>query len=191
MPVYALYIPTAGRPVTGVGMERFASRELAGRVLKERNATKRSRSFCIDVPRPVSGSGWPEAKFPDADKTGYMRVFLRYAADPAPSLLDTPDEEWIVREGGRTGVVERLPWSRGDERVVVKRGRLSVTPKMARAVPSVLKERTVRCARPSCPLVFTGSATDGLSFEKLYMQHGWCRRGSVTGVIHFCPRHAS
>jgi len=110
MPVYALYVPTARRPVSGIGMERFASRELTGRVLKERNATGRSRTFYVGAPRPASAYDWPVQEFRLADETGYMRVFLRYAGDPVPGLLDEPDEEWIVREGGPRGVVVRIPW---------------------------------------------------------------------------------
>jgi hypothetical protein len=131
VPVYALYIPTARRPVSGIGMEMFSSREFAGNILKERNATGRSRTFYVGMDRRTSGADWPKARFPDADETGYMRVFLRYARERAPGLLDRPDEEWIVREGGSRGVVERLPWGDGDERLTLPsddRLRIAPTP---------------------------------------------------------------
>lgn len=126
MAVYALYIPTARRPAPGAGMERFNSRELTGRVLRERNATRRSKTFYVaDGKQPWDR---PETEFPQADETGYMRVFLRYAKDPVPDLTDTPDEEWIVESGGRQGKVARLPWNDNDEQLTAQEGKLVVTP---------------------------------------------------------------
>ena len=126
MPVYALYIPTARRSVSGIEMEKFASREHTARILKRRNNTKRSNTYyVVDRERP---SDQERGFFQDADRTGYMRVFLRYAADPVPGLLDTPDEEWILERGGKEGVVVRLPWTELDERVSAKGELFSVVP---------------------------------------------------------------
>lgn len=128
MPMYALYIPTARRPVSGVAMERFTSRELASRILVERNATGKSKTFyTADGKQPWDR---PSVVFPLADETGYMRVFLSKAKDPVPELLSRPDEEWVVRVGGKRGVVERLPWGDGGESVVAdwRRRALHVSP---------------------------------------------------------------
>lgn len=119
MAVYVLYVPTARRSVWGIEMEKFPSREETARILKERNNTKRSRTYyVVDRERP---SDQTRGFFQDADKTGYMRVFLRYAKDPVPGLLDTPDEEWILEKGGREGVVVRLPWMEGDEKLTPRK----------------------------------------------------------------------
>jgi hypothetical protein len=126
--MYALYVPTARRPVSGVTMERFASKELAARILVERNSTGKSKTFyTADGKQPWDR---PPVEFPLADETGYMRVFLRKAKDPVPELLSRPDEEWVVREGGKRGVVERLPWGDGDESAVAdwRRRALHVSP---------------------------------------------------------------
>lgn len=156
MPVYALYIPTARRPVSGIGMECFASRELTGRVLKARNVHEETHTFYVGDPRPKSFADWPKRRFTEADETGYMRVFLRYARDPVPGLLDRPDEEWVVREGGQMGVVERIPWSDGDEDLVLADGfRLYVKPAVVQpdGTPSyeVRTPTKVKPAVAACP----------------------------------------
>lgn len=126
MAVYALYVPTARRPVSGIEMEKFPSREHTGRILKWRNNTKRSKTYyVVERERPADQE---HGYFQDADRTGYMRVFLRYAADPVPGLLDTPDEEWILEKGGKEGIVVRLPWREGDERLSARSDRLRVEP---------------------------------------------------------------
>jgi hypothetical protein len=133
MPVYALYVPTARRSVSGIEMERFPSREQTARILKERNNTKRSRTYyVIERERP---SDQERGYFQNADRTGYMRVFLRYAKDPVPGLLDRPDEEWILERGGKAGVVVRLPWLDGDEKLTGRGETLRVDP--ARLVPGI------------------------------------------------------
>lgn len=114
MAVYGIYVPTARTPTSGLDMECFPSREQTGRCLLNRcqlgadgtwYLRDGTRSQCW--PRPVQ-------QWADADDTGYMRVFLRYAADPVPGLLDEPDEEWLVNPGGKRGVVVRLPWQATD-----------------------------------------------------------------------------
>lgn len=115
MTVYVLYVPTARRSVTGIALEKFSSREFTAKTLLRRNATGIGPTFYLDD----NSRAWDksDAVFPDADETGYMRVFLRRATDPVPDLLDTPDEEWIVESGGRRGIVHRLPWTDGDDTV--------------------------------------------------------------------------
>lgn len=132
MAVYALYIPTARRPVSGIEMEKFPSQEQAALILKQRNNTKRSDTYYV-AEREDRAADAVRGFWQSADRTGYMRVFLRSAADPAPGLLDTPDEEWILEKDGKTGVVIRLPWLAGDEEVKVRGDRLSVAP--ARTAP--------------------------------------------------------
>ena len=120
MAVYVLYVPTARHTVRGVEMEKLPSIEHTKRILKRRNNTKRSDTYyVVDRERP---SDQTRGFFQQADRTGYMRVFLRRAADPVPGLLDTPDEEWILERGGRNGdgVVIRLPWMEGDEWLTAK-----------------------------------------------------------------------
>lgn len=128
MAVYVLYVPTARYPVTGIEMEKFNSREVAANTLKRRNNTKRSNTFYV-AEREARSSDAARGFWQQADRTGYMRVFLRYAKDPVPSLLDTPDEEWILEKGGRDGIVVRLPWMTGDEAV-------SASPDCLRVVPA-------------------------------------------------------
>lgn len=154
MAVYALYIPTARRSVSGIELEKFPSREQAGRILKERNNTKRSRVYYVTAKERPSDQ--ERGYFQDADKTGYMRVFLRYAKDPVPGLLDTPDEEWILEDRGFEGVVVRLPWLPGDEKVAAMRGgdRLRVDP--AAVLPQVgetpsYEVRQTMEAKPTVP----------------------------------------
>jgi hypothetical protein len=158
MPVYALYVPTGRRPVSGIGMEKFASRELTGRVLRERNATGRSRAFYVGAPTPKGFSDRPVREFPLADETGYMRVFLRYARDPVPGLLDRPDEEWIVVEGGAQGVVVRMPWSDGDGSEALDGvDRVHVVPGGARFKSVDYEVRTPTTVKPvaePCPSCF-------------------------------------
>lgn len=126
MVVYFLYVPTARGSVSGIEMEKFQNREHVARILKRRNNTKRSDTFyVVERERP---SDQERGYFQQADKTGYMRVFLRKAADPEPGLLDTPDEEWILEKGGKEGVVVRLPWVEGDEKISAKRDCLRVDP---------------------------------------------------------------
>jgi hypothetical protein len=192
--VYALYIPSAHAPHFSIPLEVFASQELASRILKERNATRRSRTFLVGAPRPTAVHTHPVADFHGADATGYFRVFLRRAADPVPGLLDTPDEEWVTDPGGRQGKVVRLPWTRGTERVVVnpRTGLLNVTPRPPRpVVPAVpAPAREVRCADPACPRLFSAPCANIRDFNRLLMEQGWRWRGSVSGQVHYCGDHA-
>lgn len=188
MTVYALYVPTACRPVSGIAMEVFPSREVTGRMLLQRNATQHSKTFYVGAPK-VSHRLLPEAEFPLADETGYMRVLLRKAADPVPALRDTPDEEWVVRGGGERGVVERLPWQAFGEKLTVDRraNRLTVTPAEVR--PEQPKSRNVQCADPGCRMIFSGPPSTWDQFRDLFMKHGWRARGSVQGLVTYCPEH--
>jgi hypothetical protein len=138
--VYALYIPTAKRPVSGIGLERFPSREVTARILLERNDTGRSRT-CYVTSAKVSWVERPEEVFPLADETGYMRVFLRRSAHSVPDLLDTPDEEWVVREGGKRGVVQRLRWEEGQEKLTIADKRLKIVPAPSAPPPLDLRNR--------------------------------------------------
>ena len=191
MPLYALYVPTAHAAVSGLGLERFTSRELAERILKERNATCRSKTFYVsDGKQPWER---PEQAFPWADASGYLRVYLRKAADPVPSPLDTPDEEWVTEPGGRQGKVVRLVWSPGTERVGLERktGLLCVTPRPPRttAPPSPPPKREVACAAPSCPRLFSAPCASIRDFNRMLMEQGWRWRGSVTGQAYYCGAH--
>ncbi|AXH66434.1 hypothetical protein SEA_SATIS_285 [Streptomyces phage Satis] len=109
MAVYGLYVPSSRRPVADLEMEVFASREVAGKTLQRRVLTGTSRTFFTRQSHiRFSLADHPEKAWPVWDETGYMRVWLRRAADPVPGLLSRPDEEWLIRE---TGAVERIPWT--------------------------------------------------------------------------------
>ena len=117
MAVYGIYVPTARTPTSGLEMECFPSREVTGRCLLERCEIGAGGTWYLS-----DGKGhkvWPRPvrQWDDADETGYMRVFLRYAADPVPGLLDEPDEEWLVNPGGKRGKVLRLPWEENEAEI--------------------------------------------------------------------------
>lgn len=116
MTVYAIYVPTARTPTSGLDMERFPSKEVAGHLLLDRCTLGAGATYWVGDPIYGRERVWPRPvrKWEDADETGYMRVFVRRAADPVPGLLDTPDEEWLVNPGGRRGVVVRIPWEASD-----------------------------------------------------------------------------
>jgi hypothetical protein len=126
--VYALFVPSARRPVADLELEVFASRELAGRMLQRRVLTGISRTFYLrHAGRRFAEH--PERAWPVWDETGYYRVWLRKAADPVPDLLSRPDEEWLIRE---TGSVERLPWVDGAQTLA-----LSATGERALSNPAI------------------------------------------------------
>jgi hypothetical protein len=111
--VYALYVPSARRPVADLEMEVFDSLEFAGRMLQLRVLAGASRTFYVRQGRVRQKMGeHPQRARPVWDETGYYRVWLRKAADPVPEVLSRPDEEWLIRE---TGAVERLSWIDGEE----------------------------------------------------------------------------
>lgn len=115
MAVYALFVPSARRPVADLEMEVFPSREVAGKTLQRRVLTGSSRTFYLrHAGRRFTDH--PERAWPVWDETGYFRVWLRKAADPVPDLLSRPDEEWLIRE---TGAVERLAWVDSPETLVL------------------------------------------------------------------------
>lgn len=115
MPVYALYVPSAVRPVADLDMETFPSREVAGKVLQQRVQTGASLTFWSRDGK-VSHMRREMKAWPIWDETGYYRVWLRRAADPVPALLERPDEEWLIRE---TGGLERIPWTDGEESLIL------------------------------------------------------------------------
>lgn len=117
MAVYGIYVPTARTPTSGLELECFPSREVTGRCLLARCELGAGSTWFVRdgnrralFPRPVH-------QWADADETGYLRVFLRRAADPVPGLLDTPDEEWLVNPGGKRGVVVRLEWEHNEKEI--------------------------------------------------------------------------
>ena len=115
MAVYALYVPSARRPVADLDMEIFPSREIAGYILKQRVQSGTSITFWLRDGKARHSERIVKA-WPVWDETGYMRVWLRKAADPAPALLERPDEEWLVKE---TGGLERIPWVDGEESLIL------------------------------------------------------------------------
>lgn len=115
MAVYALYVPSARRPVADLDMEVFPSREVTGNILKQRVQSGTSLTFWVRDGK-VSHLDRKHKIWPVWDETGYMRVWLRKAADPVPALLERPDEEWLVRE---TGSLERIPWVDGEESLIL------------------------------------------------------------------------
>ncbi|QJD53842.1 hypothetical protein SEA_KELA_282 [Streptomyces phage Kela] len=115
MAVYALYVPSARRPVADLDMEVFPSREVAGNILKQRVQSGTSLAFWVRDGR-VRHTERPVKAWPVWDETGYFRVWLRKAADPVPALLERPDEEWLIRE---TGGLERIPWVDGEESLIL------------------------------------------------------------------------
>lgn len=145
-------------------MEKFPSREVAANTLKRRNNKLLSHTYWVT--ERERSSDQERGYFQEADRTGYMRVFLRYASDPVPSLLDTPDEEWILERGGKMGVVIRLPWMAGDETLSVRGDCLKVVP-----VPSVStsdvpdyevrKPTGVRPVARACPSCFIVPSVTG------------------------------
>lgn len=193
MPVYALYVSTANHRVPGIRLERFASRELTGRILLERNATGRSLTYHLPDGRPARIGDRPEAVYPLADSSGYMRVFLRKAADEVPDLRDVPDEEWIVEKGGRRGKVVRLPWKKGREKTLVNRfrDRLTVIPRTPdHLAAGSFTVRSITCMDSGCGKIFEAATPDYPRFAVLLRDQGWRMRGSVVGFGYFCGDHA-
>jgi len=105
--VFALYVPSAIKPVTGLVMERFPSRDVCAATLRERNETGASRLYTDPSRGYVSPSARPWVTWPVYDETGYMRAWTAWTGDDWPGLLCRPDEEWVVTESGK---VERLVW---------------------------------------------------------------------------------
>jgi hypothetical protein len=146
--LYAIYVPTARTPTSGLEVERLPSREQAGRCLLERNLLGAGRTWFLGDELSRYGAHRPVREWADADETGYMRVFLRKATEPVPRPLDTPHEEWLVNPGGKRGVVVRLPWEAADGEVVrlLKDG-LRVLPSGTAPAPAP-RSRTVTAPAP-------------------------------------------
>lgn len=102
--LFGLFVPSAVKPVVGMVMERFPSREFAGRTLQRRVLTGKSDLYSI-YDRHAVPTTWPVL-----DETAYMRVWLRAKKD-VPHPLSRPDEEWIIKE---SGAVERIAWIDGE-----------------------------------------------------------------------------
>lgn len=162
MAVYGIYVPTARTPTSGLEMELFPSREQTGRNLLERCELGAGSTYWLRDPIYGRNRVWPRPihQWPDADETGYMRVFLRYAADPVPGLLDEPDEEWLVNPGGKRGVVVRLPWEASDGEVLrlAKDGVRVLPSSTAPAPPPASRPRMARVKVAPAPLVVTPRA---------------------------------
>lgn len=176
MRVYGIYVPTARTPSSGLEMESFPSREVAGRHLIERCHQGAGRTWYLRDgnrrecwPRPVR-------LWEDADETGYYRIFLRYAADPVPGLLETPDEEWLVNPGGKRGVLVRLPWEDSDGEVLrlTKQG-VRVLPSVGDGAslpvrpagrPAARRPRPTRAKATPAPLVAPPRAVCGRCFQE-------------------------
>lgn len=115
MAVYALFVPSARRPVADLDMEVFPSREVAGNILKQRIQSGTSLTFWVRDGK-ISHRDRKLKAWPVWDDTGYYRVWLRKAADPVPALLERPDEEWLVKE---TGGLERIAWVDTEESLIL------------------------------------------------------------------------
>jgi hypothetical protein len=106
--LFGLYVPSAVKPVSGLVMEHFPSRDVCASALKKRNETGTSHLFTDRAKGYVSLSARPFMTWPVFDETGYMRVWTAWTGDDWPGPLSRPDEEWIVTESGK---VERIPWT--------------------------------------------------------------------------------
>lgn len=89
-------------------MEAFPSVERASVALVLRVTQQESRTFYM-TDSSVAGSaqmGGSE-KFPEADQSGFMAVWLRRARELPPQPGEEPDEVWRV---SARGAVRRAPW---------------------------------------------------------------------------------
>lgn len=169
--LYALYVPTARTPTSGLDMERMPSREQTGRCLLERNLLGAGRTWFLGDEPARYGRTRPVRQWHDADETGYMRVFLRYAADPVPGLLEEPDEEWLVNPGGKRGLVVRLPWAATDGEVLaLARDGVRVLPSGTGAPPPApapaRPARHPAAKTPTPPLVASPRPVCGTCFQQ-------------------------
>lgn len=181
--LYAIYVPTARTPTSGLELERMPSREITGHCLRDRNTLGAGPTWFLgDSPSRVGG-GRPVRQWEDADETGYMRVFLRYATDPVPGLLDKPDEEWLVNPGGKRGLIARLPWEVADGEVVrlVKDG-LRVLPSGAAPV-RIPRAATRKAVFALAPLVRTPRAVCGSCFQVRHPTAGCGCPDSDAGLV--------
>lgn len=139
--MYALYFPSAVRPVGGVTLEYFLNRELAARLLMQRNRLGVSPVYWAHLGRQryLERPVW---NFPNADETGYLRAFQNHLSSP-PGLLERPDEEWLVETTSRgADKVVRIPWCDGDDsHVVLAVGGESLTCMSHRQAPTERDER--------------------------------------------------
>jgi hypothetical protein len=171
--LYAIHVPTARTPTSGLELERIPSREEAGRCLLTRCQLGSGHTWFVSDsdrdrwPRPVR-------QWEDADETGYMRVFLRKARDPVPRLTDTPQEEWLVNPGGRRGIVVRLPWEASDGEVIrVGKDGLRVLPAgTAPALALAARARAPRAKTATPALVAPPRAVCGSCFQERHPTAG-------------------
>lgn len=166
--LYAIYVPTARTPTSGLELERMPSREVTGHCLRDRNTLGAGKTWFLGD-QPSRSGAWhrPVHVWEDADETGYMRVFLRKATDPVPRLTDTPHEEWLLNPGGKRGVVVRLPWEASDdEAVLLARDGLRILPATRAPAPPRRPLRVRQGVIRPVPLVAPPRAVCGVCFQE-------------------------
>jgi hypothetical protein len=105
--LFGMFVPSAKRPVMGLVIEWFPSRDVCAGELKTRVRSGRGRLFTDMSGKYLAPMDRKVVEYPVFDETAYFRVWLRPVVDP-PELLSRPDEEWIVLESGK---VERIAWA--------------------------------------------------------------------------------
>ena len=107
MDVYFCFRPTKRRG-TVYPLEFVRNKEVPGRLLQTRIRTKTSRTLYLH-----SGNE-EEEKYPWADESGYLMVWVRWAGALPPKPGVIPDERWYLTD---RGAVVRDPWDLPDEAV--------------------------------------------------------------------------
>lgn len=182
--LYAIYVPTARTPTSGLELERMPSREVAGNALRDRNEFGAGSTWLLgDRPERVGGVR-PVRVWEDADETGYMRVFLRKATDPVPQLTDIPHEEWLINPGGKRGLLVRLPWEASDtEAVLLARDGLRILPAGQPVAPPPRRTRTPRTKTAPAPLVAPARSVCGACFQERHPTGGCGCPDSGTALV--------
>lgn len=172
--LYAIYVPTARTPTSGLELERMPSREQTARNLLDRNTLGAGRTWFLGDEPSRYAAHRPVKVWEDADETGYMRVFLRKATDPVPRLTDTPHEEWLVNPGGKRGVVVRLPWEASDtEAVLLAKDGLRILPAGTAPAPApAARPRAPRAKAAPAALIAPPRAVCGRCFQERHPTAG-------------------